>query len=470
MMQRRLGVGMVFGTALALSTNVVSGQTASAPSDDEAGNGLVSLLDVAPEAYYGFTRMPKYYSDPNMDPATVDGRLLDRQYLLGSFGGARTRMAKNGLLFGGGLTQIAQSKVSGDGDNSAFAGSADMWIALDTGRAGWWSGGLFVSHLEGNWGDVLQGTGALLPLNADATMPSEPDAFALSELYLVQALPNEFTLIIGKVDWAGTADTSLFANNERFQFLSEGLINNPILGSFVPYTSIGTALSKQLTPELAATLVTFSNNSNAVRTGFDTFDFDEFTYAVTMRWTPTFGNLPGNYNFILGGSNKDLTNFDVDSGYLVGELIGAVPPAEKTDNYAFTFAASQYLWVNESTERWDGRPAGIGSFFRYGAAPEDRNLIDGFYSLGLSGTIGPFGRSNDSWGIGWAGTHISSDFRRDAGVLGVDTDSMEHSYEAYYSVALTPAIAASAHIQHVDPANSSADDLTVFAARLQIDF
>jgi carbohydrate-selective porin OprB len=470
MMKHKFGIGTISSIALAVSANVASGQTASENPDDGTGKGLVSILDVAPESYFAFKRMPKYFSDPNMDLETVDGRFFERQYLLGSFGGLRTRMAENGLIFDAGVTQVFQHKSSGDGDGSASAGSADIWVALDTGRAGWWSGGLIVSHMEGNWGDVLEGTGALLPLNADATMPSAPDSIALSELYLVQALPHEFTLIAGKVDWAGTADTSLFANNERSQFLHEGLINNAVLGAFVPYTSIGAALAKQLTPELSATLVAFSNNSSATVSGFDTFDLDEFTYAFTMGWMPTFGNLPGNYNFILGGSNKDVTDFDVDSRYLVGELIGAVPPAEKTDNYAFTLSASQYLWVNESTERWDGRPAGIGAFFRYGTTPEDRNLIDGFYSLGLGGTIGPFGRSNDSWGIGWAGTHISSDFRRDADLLGASVDSMEHAYEGYYSLALTPAITVSGHIQYVDPANSSADELTALSARIQIDF
>jgi carbohydrate-selective porin OprB len=323
--------------------------------------------------------------------------------------------------------------------------------------------------MEGNWGDVLDGTGALLPLNADATMSSAPDSLALSELYLVQTLPNEFTLIVGKVDWAGTADTSLFANNERFQFLHEGLINNAVLGAFVPYTSIGAALAKQLTPELSATLVAFSNNSKATESGFDTFDLNEFTYAFTMAWMPTFGNLPGNYNFILGGSNKDVTDFDIDSKYLVGEIGGTLPIAEKSANYAFTLAGSQYLWVDEGKQRWDGRPAGVGPFFRFGIGPDDRNLIDQFYSLGVGGTVGLFDRTNDSWGIGWAGSQISSDFRRDADSLGASVDSMEHAFEAYYSFALTPAIAASGHIQHVDPANSAADELTALAARIQID-
>jgi ATP/maltotriose-dependent transcriptional regulator MalT len=33
------------------------------------------------------------------------------------------------------------------------------------------------------------------------------------------------------------------------------------------------------------------------------------------------------------------------------------------------------------------------------------------------------GRDNDQWGIGWSGTHISSDLRDDLDLLGIDLDS-----------------------------------------------
>jgi len=36
------------------------------------------------------------------------------------------------------------------------------------------------------------------------------------------------------------------------------------------------------------------------------------------------------------------------------------------------------------------------------------------------------GRDYNQWGLGWVGTHISSDLRNDAGVLDKDIDSFEH--------------------------------------------
>jgi len=96
--------------------------------------------------------MPKYFSDPNMNPETLDGSLLERQYLLGSLGGTRSRMAEKGLILDGGVTQDFQNNQSGDGDSNASSGSLDIWAAHDTGRTGWWSKGWIVAHVEANWG------------------------------------------------------------------------------------------------------------------------------------------------------------------------------------------------------------------------------------------------------------------------------------------------------------------------------
>jgi hypothetical protein len=73
-------------------------------------------------------------------------------------------------------------------------------------------------------------------------------------------------------------------------------------------------------------------------------------------------------------------------------------------------------------------PVGIGIFGRAGCAPRDRNVIDQFYSLGIGGfgMLIP-GRDQDQWGVGWAGTHISSDLRDDAAIFRVDLSSFERA-------------------------------------------
>ena len=452
---------------------LASAGMAAAPSNNtksEEGAGMISLLDTAPALYYGMLRYPKFYGDPHMDRATIDGSLRDRQYLLGSLWGARDTLVQHGVTLNAGVTQAVQGVAAGSGNGARYVGSGDLWAALDTGRAGLWPGGLLYAHLEGDWGETVSGTGALLPLNGDTIMPAAPTQVALSELYFVQGLPAGFAAVAGKVDWAAFADTSFFANNERTQFLYEGLINNPILGAFVPYTSLGGMLLKQVTPEFGGGIVVTASNTKATTAGFDDLCGCALTYGVAVTWTPKVGGLPGTYNALVGYNSKDPVAFDIDERYLLGEITGRVPVARKAGNYALTLGGTQYLWVDKDARRSDGQPVGVGPFVRFGIAPQGRNVIDQFYSVGVGGNGGPFGRVNDNWGVGWAGTHISGDFRQDAAALGFAVDSFEHAVEAYYNVALTPAVHTSFHVQYVNSANPAKDDAVVLALRLQLDF
>jgi len=143
---------------------------------------------------------------------------------------------------------------------------------------------------------------------------------------------------------------------------------------------------------------------------------------------------------------------------------------EASENYGLLVAGSQYLTVDTGAKRHDGLPVGMGVFFRAGWTPEDRNVFYQFYSVGIGGTGGAFGRVNDRWGAGWAGSRVSDDFRRDARLLGQDVDSWEHGFEAFYNVALTPAAGLSFNIQYIDGPSESLDAPVLLGTRLQLDF
>jgi porin len=106
-------------------------------------------------------------------------------------------------------------------------------------------------------------------------------------------------------------------------------------------------------------------------------------------------------------------------------------------------------------------------FARAGWAPEDRNVIDQFYSFGIGGygMLIP-GRDNDNWGIGWSGIHISSDLCD----FPVGLRSFEHAVEVFYNFWLTPATHLSLNTQAIRPADESADTAYTLGARLQLDF
>ncbi len=447
-------------------------------SGTSSTNEKISLAKVAPELYYQLRRYPKFYGDEN----TVHGGLFERSFLLDNLGGARDFLVDHGIYFDVSVTQFLQGNSSGGKDSGSVRtnGTVDYWITLDTGKAGLWPGGAVFLHAESSWQadkSINADTGSLLPANFDATMPEPGDsqAFVLPELYLVQALPANFLLMAGKMNFSGAGDTNLFANNERTQFSYTGLVNNPILGAFIQYTPLGMAVvwapSKQHNLTLLACQATGDGNSS----GFDNFDGD-YTTGGQYQFAPTLGGtLPGHYLVLVGYSNKDLASFDIDPRHLIGEIIGVVPVARKTENYTGLVNFDQYLWVKEGGHAAVGRkhlpPIGIGIFGRAGWAPKDRNVIDQFYSFGIGGygMLIP-GRDNDQWGVGWAGTHISSDLRNALGPLEKELNSFEHAGEAFYNFQVTPAVHLTVNAQVIDSVVKRTDTAFTLGTRLQVDF
>lgn len=458
------------------SVQPIKAAESSQPTEVEASS-KIAISEVAPELYYQLRRYPKFYGDIN----TIHGGLLERSYLLDNLGGVRDTMVGHGLYLDVSVTQFLHGNVSGGTNTNSVRneGTADYWLTLDTGKAGLWSGGALFLHAESSWQadkSISSDTGNLLPPNFDAAMPmpGENEGFTIPELYLVQALPANFAVIAGKVNFSGLGDTNIFANNERTQFSYTGLNNNPILGSFIPYTPLGVALAWNPSKEQGFTLLATQVKGDGTTSGFDNFDGD-VTIGGQYQYSTVFNDkLPGHYLALVGYNSKDIPQYDVDPRHLIEEIIGVVPVADKSENYAFLVNFDQYLWVKEDADdagRSKLPPVGIGIFGRAGWAPKDRNVIDQFYSFGVGGygMLIP-GRDNDRWGLGWAGTHISSDLRDDVGLLGIDIDSFEHAFEAFYNIEVTPAIHLTLNAQVIDSPAAVVDTATTVGSRLQVDF
>ena len=141
----------------------VTPSLADTPTGDAKESGeLLSLIEVAPSLFQAAKRMHKFFGDD----ATAFGDLSERTALLGFEDGARRKMMDNGLFIDFGITQFLQNNLEGGADDSADTrtnGSSDLWMWLDTGKAGWWGGGALFAHAEAKWGTGLQNdVGSLL--------------------------------------------------------------------------------------------------------------------------------------------------------------------------------------------------------------------------------------------------------------------------------------------------------------------
>jgi len=429
---------LLAGLVVALGVSGVGTQGVGLAAEGPQGShGKRSLIEMAPELYYTARRYDKFYGGPN----STHGNILERSSLLGNPGGFRDVLINHGIYLDFGLTQFLQGNASGGADTSStprINGSVDGWLWLDTGKANLWSGGGFFLHGEGRWRpDFNSDVGSLLPANFDSTMPN-PNAndpsVAFSEWYLIQSLPANFLLGAGKIDMAAWADVNMFANRERNQFQYTGLVSNPLAGVFYPYTSIGGWLTWVPNKTHTLTAVYGSTDSSATEGSFDKFLDGKNSYAGQYIFATEIANRPGRY--LLAGiySTGNLPGFAISQRWGVNRktvglssledvIINVPVPKQKVESQNYTVFGNfaQYLWVKDDSAEENPHsglthhnvpPVGIGLFGRAGWAPKDRNAIDQFYSFGIGGWgVGIAGRKYDLWGIGWAGSHISSDLR-----------------------------------------------------------
>ena len=82
------------------------------------------------------------------------------------------------------------------------------------------------------------------------------------------------------MDMAAWADTNMFANKERSEFLYTGLISNAIAGVFFPYTALGAWLNWSPSKAHSLTAVYAQAESSATETGFDTLFNGKDSYAA----------------------------------------------------------------------------------------------------------------------------------------------------------------------------------------------
>ncbi len=463
---------------LAMLALIGFGPSASAAAetsgeDSTQGEGKFSLIEAAPELYYAAMRYDKFFGDAN----TVQGGIFERSYLLGDPGGYRQKFVDHGLYMDIGVTQFLQRNTSGGNNkNTRFNGSTDLWIWFDTGKANLWPGGAFFVHGEGRWrSGINNDVGSIQSANYDQNFPdtdSSNNNWALSEWYYMQRLPWNFTAAAGKMNFASYGDTNPLANRERTQFTYSGLVVNPIPGEYFPYTTLIGWLNWSSNKSLSLTGVCGINNGAATAEAgtFDTLTTKDLSYVFEFLYKFDIAQRPGTFLVDLAYSKRERNSFDISREQLFGQLIGAIPIDEKSSNYTLIGNFSQYLWVKEGGEgltRHNLTPRGIGIFGRFGWHPEDRNVIDAFYSFGIRGNgVSIPGRNDDEWGIGWAGSHISDDLRD----LTDELRSWEHAFEAYYNLMLTPAMHLSANSQFIRPAIEENDNAWTAGLRLQMDW
>jgi len=429
----------------------------------------LSVIEKAPEVHVQLRRYPDFFGSPWQ----TKGGILERSALFGDPGGVRTELVDHGIYMDASVTQVFQGNAYGGRTmNSGFnyGGSADYFITLDSGKLDLWPGGLIMLHGETVFGEAAsKRVGAVMPINMDALMPAPNDKglTTLSQAILAQGLSDEWVVVLGKIIGSALADNNEFANNERTQFLNSGLVNNPLLLPFAPYTSLGAFLIYH-TETLTVGTAVLDGHGEVETSGFDTAFSDPHGFTLGQEWKFSFepDGLPGNYRFGALFSNKDFSDFAQDRRTGLGDLLGGLKHPKKDDNYAGYINFDQYLSYKDG--------CGWGLFGRFGWAPPNRNGFDQFYSLGVGAKGVFFDRKGDQCGLGWYYVHISRDLRA---LVPFNLNSGESGIEAYYNFEVTPAFHLTGDVQFIfnpsagNPSNFNDDNIGIaVGVRAQLSF
>lgn len=424
--------------------------------------GAISLADFYDDSYKernsnnSMFRLKDYSGDFETSPN-----------LLGDWQGKRTQMAEQGIIFEGGVTGVVQTNTHGGTNTSETAsgsGSLDYWLMFDTERLGWWQGGMWTFHGETNFGNpVFRHVRSIMPVNYDALLPEpNPGLTTLSELYLTQYFGSDLNVIAGKIDPANIVDRNAFANDERRQFMSTALRNNPVLFSINPYTALAVSLEYSPTTWLTMSYFALDTNGTVTNSGSSTaFESPEgTTFGTEWSFLIEPCGYKGTQRFGYGYSNKDFRKFDPDS------RVGIVKNPDGTssqDDSVVWYNFDQYIF----TERQDPTQ-GIGIFGRYGYSDGKANVLEEFYSFGIGGKGIVEGRDEDTFGLGYYYISLGEDFPNTGNL-----DS-EEGIEIYYAAQITNSIQVTQALQWIgDPGAGAVDtngDAVVLGLRVQMDF
>jgi len=313
------------------------------------------------------------------------------------------------------LQQVTQlDGKRGDAKSEAYQlASTDLYFTAELAK-----NTIFYADIVGLSGTTPAGQlGALTDINGYTARLRDPDEqlsdLSLREAWLMTELFDQtVSLTVGRLDLTNFFDSNAIANDETSQFLSDALVNNPVLG----LAENGAGLAGVYDPKngLSIKLGYQQSDSSAENLSDSLFQLAEVGY----QFNP-FGTGIGNYRAWFRSDNSD------------GDL------------EAFGLSFDQKV------------SAGITLAARYGSA-ETNDGGDDTFASGALVFSGGFGfNPADVWGLGIAQTKL-------------DTDQEETLVEGYYSLSLAEKLAISTHLTWISEESKGEEDARYLIPSLRL--
>jgi len=302
-----------------------------------------------------------------------------------------------------------------------------------------WKGGALTTELEVDRG---KGVDKFIPSFSffNSNSGDNIDLY-LPKLYLSQGLEEDKVyLAAGKLDLSDWFDGSAVASSADTQFVTNSLVNNPVIAFPVPGIGAMFILKpyEWLYFQAGAATAKSVRTQTGLRDGFNsTFFINE------LGLTPKFGNLQGNYRFIFNLTRRKLDYID-ESG-------------TKNNTRGFALSFDQQL-----SERFT-------MFARYGFQNPKVNSLKHFWSAGAQLSEPLPGRKFDCLAFAVAESVTAADYRE---YYGSDIISKETIWELYYSYDHNHILIFTPHLQILSHPNAdkTARNAIVAGVRLLVSF
>jgi porin len=413
-------------------------------------------------------------AQPYVVPPTWGGDFWTRPRLTGDWGGLRDELGAKGVVIDVDLLVSPMGVLSGGKSTGGDTwGNADYTLNVDTQKLGLWPGGFLNISVDTSFGTALNNSGTLAPVNTATLIPESNNhnhTTALMGATFMQFLSTKFGLILGKVDTLTSAELEFYGNYQT-QFLNAAF-NFPLTSAFVPISAFGGGVIALPTQDISVSILALSSDgtptSNNVGDAFGKGTMVVGGAGVTIK---PFG-LVGHQNLSLLWGNQNRFSLEQDPGNLAALLlqsrfprlgnpgptleqilerffpglsVPAAPPNRESSSWAVSYAFDQYIWQPAGDSKH-----GIGVFFSAGTSDANPNPIKYSFLAGLGGKGIVPRRPDDTFGLAFARTQFSSAFvpflRQRLG-LGLDH---EDAFEAYYNLAITGWLNATADLQVVN--------------------
>lgn len=362
------------------------------------------------------------------EPGALE-KFFTQDYLLGTWGGARTDLAKKGIDFEFFYIGSMPTNMSGGiKEGTVYQGALLLAFDLDTGKLGGWSGGHF--HASSVW---LEGR----PFSQDfvgdlnkTNLVDFPSSFRLWEVWYSQSLFDDKLLVkVGQMSVdRDFIVPELYNNLASINFLNQTFFYPTLAFNLydipgfpkgdhalpsTPYGSLGALVRWQPTPSFYAQAAVYDGNPDLGSSGTEmnlsdnegALIYFELGYKVNQGKDAT--GLPGSYK--VGGYYHTDDFYDLKG--TIGGLYGFASPKPQvhSGNYGGYFLAEQMLFREQ--QKSDPAQQGLIGFFRVAGAPSDRNLTE----FGIDGGLVYKGlipsRDYDTIGFGASYLQISDDLR-----------------------------------------------------------